>query len=243
MTTLIEMLKKGVITKPLKDEITPFSLEAHESHVNLLSSQNTYDVFGCKFSASDGLYHPHPTSSSVFLIRTLLRESFCSGKLLELGCGVGAVGLSLLAHGKVASAVMTDINECALEQTAINAKRLMLDSKIKIQQSDVFASIGEEKFDLIVFNLPLMHEKHSGKKHQALDDVSGKIARSFFDEAINYLTPNGRCFFTYSNISDAALLESFSRTVDLKLLAAEWVVNHGFWLMVYSFKNEKNICV
>lgn len=237
MTNLIQDLKAGHIPQPILDEIGPFSIDAHNEHVQFLDNLNEYDVFGNRFQANAGLYHPHPSSSSVFMIRTLLREKPLLGRMLEVGCGTGAVGLSLLSHGLADTLVLTDIEERAVETTRHNAEKLGLNDRASIRVGSLFEPVHGEQFDSILFNMPLMHRVHPGMKHIALDDTSGKAAQSFFQEVRNYLVPGGTCFFPYSNISDPQFLEEFANEVDISLVAAEWVVKNGFWLMIYRFSN------
>lgn len=237
MINFIQDLKTGKIPEHILNEIGPFSIDAHNQHVDFLSNLSEYDVFGNRFEARPGLYHPHPSSSSIFMIRTLLREKPKLGRLLEIGCGTGAVGLSLLAQGLADSLVLTDIETVAVDTTRNNAKRLGLDDCVSIKHGSLFEPVQGEQFDSIVFNMPLMHRTHTGITHVALDDTNGEAAQTFFQEVSNYLVPGGTCFFPYSNISNPQLLGEFANEANVALIAAEWVVKNGFWLMIYRFCN------
>lgn len=71
-------------------------------------------------------------------------------KVLDLGCGIGVIGISVL---RLASVDMTfsDVNERALRIVNKNLKKYSL--KGKVIKSDVFKSI-EDKFDVILSNPP-----------------------------------------------------------------------------------------
>ena len=235
MPDILHRLKNGHVPAELMGELGPFSLAAHEEHVAFLDRPGTYDVFGNRFLAAPGLYHPHPWSSSVFIIRTLLREQPALGRLLEIGCGTGAVGLSLLAHGLADAVVLSDLAPEAVRVARSNVEQLGLGGRAMVRQGSLFEPVQGERFDNLIFNLPLMHAKHPGGTHPALDDTSGCIAQGFFEQAADHLRPGGSAYFTYSNISTPGLLESLAGTVELELLAAEWVVKSGFWLMLYRF--------
>ncbi len=235
MSDVITKLKQGQIPELILNEVGPFSLEAHEQHVAFLESAAEYEVFGHRFYAVSGLYHPHPWSSSVFILRSLLRERPSLGCLLELGCGTGAVGLSLLSHGLADQLVLTDIDPAAVRVAWRNAEKSGVSNRTKVKQGSLFEPVQDEQFDSIIFNLPLMHQVHDGAKHLALDDALGRVAQQFFEQVKNHLKPGGRGFFSFSNISNPQLLESFAEEVDLSLVAAEWVVKSGFWLMLYTF--------
>lgn len=233
---VISGLKSGRIPSDVIRELSPFSLTAHNEHVAMLNRSKTYDVFGHLFDAGHSMYHPHPWSSSVFMVRSLLREQPALGKLLELGCGTGTVGLSMIGHGLADHAVITDIDADALVIARRNACQLEIQGKTDIRHGDLFAPVMGERFNSIIFNLPLMHTIHPGLKHISLDDACGELAHRFFSGVHSFLEPGGIGYFTFSNISHPNVLETFSEQVDLSLVAAEWVVSIGFWLMVYRFK-------
>ena len=233
MPNTIELLKGGSVPQALLDEVGPFSIASHDDHVAALDVPGAYDVFGNRFDAPPGTYHPHPWSSSVFMVRSLLREGRHLGRLLDVGCGTGAVALSMLQHGLADEVVMTDVGEEAILAARQNAEALGLTSRATVWIGHLFEGVEGQRFDTLVFNMPLMHRVHQGAQHSALDDACGAIAREFFGEAPRYLKPGGCCYFTYSNISDPALLEEFGRRTAISLVAAEWVVSTGFWLMVY----------
>jgi release factor glutamine methyltransferase len=75
-----------------------------------------------------------------------------SARVLELGTGSGAIALAFAALRPGLRIVATDISEAAVAVARRNA--LEHGAKIDFVQSDWFASIGSEPFDLIVSNPP-----------------------------------------------------------------------------------------
>jgi release factor glutamine methyltransferase len=75
-----------------------------------------------------------------------------SGRLLDLGCGSGVLGLTLAAERPAASIVLADVSPEALALAAENAAALDL-SNVEPVESDLFGSLGGD-FDAIVANLP-----------------------------------------------------------------------------------------
>ena len=71
-------------------------------------------------------------------------------KLLDLGCGYGAVGI-VFAKAKKCDVVMADSNERAVKLTKMNAKLNNIDVDVRV--SDIFSKIPE-KFDVILLNPP-----------------------------------------------------------------------------------------
>lgn len=73
-------------------------------------------------------------------------------KILDLGCGSGAIGLTLKSILKDSEVTLTDISNDALEVAKLNANNLNLD--VTFIESDWFSNIKLEKYDIIVSNPP-----------------------------------------------------------------------------------------
>lgn len=94
---------------------------------------------------------------SEILIKTLLPLNLGS-KLLDLGCGIGPIGLTLAYFTPRLNVTCSDVNTRALSLCERNAQQLKL-SQVTILQSDIYEKI-EGKFDSIVSNPPI----RAGKK-------------------------------------------------------------------------------
>ncbi len=79
------------------------------------------------------------------------------GKIADICCGSGCIGLSVLKNVSGATADMFDISEGACEVSRENARRLGLSERANILRQDVFSpdflSHGE-KYDIIISNPP-----------------------------------------------------------------------------------------
>lgn len=73
-------------------------------------------------------------------------------KILDLGCGSGAIGLTLKRILKDSEVTLTDISKDALEVAKLNANNLNLD--VTFIESDWFSNVKLEKYDIIVSNPP-----------------------------------------------------------------------------------------
>lgn len=73
-------------------------------------------------------------------------------KILDLGCGSGAIGLTLKSILKDSEVTLVDISKEALEVAKLNANNLNLD--VTFIESDWFSNIKLEKYDIIVSNPP-----------------------------------------------------------------------------------------
>lgn len=73
-------------------------------------------------------------------------------KILDLGCGSGAIGLTLKSILKDSEVTLTDISKEALEIAKLNANNLNLD--VTFIESDWFSNVKLEQYDIIVSNPP-----------------------------------------------------------------------------------------
>ena len=73
-------------------------------------------------------------------------------KILDLGCGSGAIGLTLKSILKDSEVTLVDISKEALEVAKLNANNLNLD--VTFIESDWFSNVKLEQYDIIVSNPP-----------------------------------------------------------------------------------------
>ena len=243
LPTPFDELRRGRLPATMATMLSPFSVDEHERHVVALTEDGGRSpVHGLEIDTPPGLYRPHAASSSQFILRTLLRERPRLGRLLELGCGTGVLGLTLLHQGLADEVLMLDVTDAAVHAAQANLERAGLAARAQVRQGDLFAPVAgpaPQRFDSVLFNLPLMHADHGGRRHPALDDTAGQLAWRFFEQLPAHLAPQGRAFFSYANISDPAPLEALGEQMAVELLAAEWVARSGFWLFVYEARPKR----
>lgn len=80
-------------------------------------------------------------------------------KILDLGCGSGAIGLTLKSILKDSLVTLVDISKEALEVARLNANNLNLD--VTFIESDWFSNLEITKYDIIVSNPPYIRNDES----------------------------------------------------------------------------------
>ena len=76
-------------------------------------------------------------------------------KILDLGCGSGCIGLTIVKEIKKSKVVLVDLSLEALKVTKINSEKLDVAEKSIIIQSDWFDGVKQQNvFDVIVANPP-----------------------------------------------------------------------------------------
>ncbi len=130
--------------------------------------------YSINLETADGVFSKSGVDfGSDLLIKTVLNEPKFES-LLDMGCGYGAIGISLVkAFG--CRTVMCDINERAVMLAKSNSES----SGAEVLQSDGFQNITGT-FDAIVTNQPI----RAGKA----------VYYEWFDQSINYLNQGGRFY-------------------------------------------------
>lgn len=117
---------------------------------------------------------------SMLLIETFLGENKdFKGKILDMGCGYGPIGIITAALTKNTEITMADVNERALEFAAVNSKENKVDTKVKIINSSAYDNINDN-YDVILTNPPV----RAGKS----------VVFSFYEGAYDHLKPGGRLY-------------------------------------------------
>lgn len=125
-------------------------------HVASLEKRIEFELFGQKINliTDNGVFSKNQIDGGSFAFLKVLIPLHLSGNILDLGCGYGAIGLSLALFEKEARITLADINTRALALCEKNAKLLNLESRVTILHSDIYQNI-EGKYDSIVLNPPI----------------------------------------------------------------------------------------
>jgi len=97
---------------------------------------------------------PRPETEE--LAEWLLQSNLPAGRVLDMGCGSGVLGLTLAAERPDWQVVLADVSPAALDLARENAARLEL-GNVDFLESDLFSAI-EGTFAGIVANLPYVPE-------------------------------------------------------------------------------------
>ena len=93
------------------------------------------------------------------------------GKILDVGCGYGPIGLAI-AFASQRMVEMVDINSRAVALAQGNAKRNQIEN-VEIHQSNIYEDVQEESYAAIVSNPPI----RAGKKvvHEILTEAYPRL--------------------------------------------------------------------
>ena len=95
---------------------------------------------------------PRPETEE--LVELIKSTSNIYEKILDIGCGSGCLGITLVAEKIANCAYLTDLSQDALNTAQLNAEKILEDDKYILMKSDLGEDLVENEFDLIVTNPP-----------------------------------------------------------------------------------------
>ncbi len=134
------------------------------------------------------------------------------GRVLDLGCGWGAVGISVGKRYPACEIVMTDVNRRALELAEKNASANGV--SVQIVESDGCENV-EGPFDFIVTNPPI----RAGKQ----------VIYKMFADCEKLLTPSGALYLVIRKQQGAESALKYLRTIYPAVETVE--KSGGFWVI------------
>ncbi len=143
------------------------------------------------------------------------------GRVLDMGCGWGPVGISLKKHDPTLSLTLVDVNLRALELTQRNAQANGV--AVEVLESDGFSALSDRQFDWVVTNPPI----RAGKQ---------VIYRMFADAAACLAPGGGLCLVIRKQQgaeSCVAYLKTLFHQVDTLKKSG------GFWVLCAREPREK----
>ncbi len=215
-------------TLGLSGLVTPAAMDIALSHNALVERQAQparFVIDGLTIDAPAGIYHPTPDSSSEFFIRNLREmKSDRFKSVLEIGAGCGAISLYIAARWN-ATITASDISPAAV--AAIKSNAALNGLQFDVVESDMFERIPKQKYDLIIFNAPLIDKMPENAIEQySLCDPNGAIARSYLRGSKRFLNKNGIAIVSICRNSAYEVLN----TVDLKFKIVGFELSYGgFW--------------
>ena len=107
-----------------------------------------------KFKVSQSLFSSHNIDfGTQRLLRTFVNKQSRFGKILDLGCGYGTIGITLKAINSYNDVHMIDRDALAVEFTKLNVKLNNIE-KVQAYGSLGYDDVTEKDFDLIISNIP-----------------------------------------------------------------------------------------
>lgn len=167
-----------------------------------------------------------PPSDAWLLVETMRDHGLADrASVLDVFSGSGVLAVAAASQG-AGSVTATDISKRAVLNVRLNAR--LNGVRVRARRGDLFAPVGQRRFDLVVANPPYLPSAREGlPKHGAAARAweGGRTGRLLLDrfctEVPAHLTPGGSALLVHSSLcGETATLEAFRGTgLDAEVLA------------------------
>ena len=138
-----------------------------------------FSLYGQEYAyyTDNGVFSKSRIDEGSYIFLKVLLPLHLDGRILDLGCGYGPIGLTIAQNSKEARVDLADINSRALALASKSGERLNLNSRVTFLHSDIFEKI-EGPYDSIVVNPPIRAGKivtysmYEGSKQHLVDGGS-----------------------------------------------------------------------
>lgn len=126
------------------------------------------------FQTDSGVFAKEHVDTGTAILLNVLKDQALNGRILDMGCGYGVIGIVMKKLFEETEVVMADINPRAVECSVSNAQRNGANCKILV--SDGFKQI-EGSYNTIISNPPI----RAGKA----------VIYAMFEDSVRYLESKG----------------------------------------------------
>lgn len=138
------------------------------------------EFMGLDFHVEEGVLIPRPDTEILveYVIEYINRKYKDKNiRILELGIGSGAIGLSIAYYCKNVEIYATDISKKAIQVSNINKEKFRLEN-VRILEGDLFKPVEDMKegFDIILSNPPYIESEVIGGLQREVKDFEPMLA-------------------------------------------------------------------
>ena len=156
-----------------------------------------------------------PTGTSKVLVEAIIENVKEKKKILDLGCGCGAIGLSLFKNNIVKEPIYaSDISKEAVSNFTTNSEKYNCKSVVK--QSHLLNEWEEGQFEMIVCDVSAISEEVA-KFSNWFDVTSCKtgadgsvLMKEIFENVEKYIKKPGHFYFPIISLSNVDLIKEYS---------------------------------
>ena len=175
-----------------------------------------FSLYGQNYAyfTDNGVFSKSKIDEGTYIFLKVLLPLHLTGRILDLGCGYGPIGLTIAQNSKEARVDLADINSRALALASKSGERLNLTSRVTFLHSDIFEKI-EGPYDSIVVNPPIR---------------AGKVVTyRMYEESKQYLIDGGSLYVVIRRKQGAESALKYIETVfeNVSVLHKE----KGYWII------------
>lgn len=227
-------LKKAELLRDLTQEVSSDIMEKVETLlVRRLKEEplayllGEWDFYGLTLEISPSVLIPR-FDTEVLALRGIQTASLLGGKVLDLCCGSGCVGIAVANSVDSVEMILGDISKDAREIAAKNVERHKLQDKVTVVEMNALEKPDFSGFNVILCNPPYINEKEMKKLPVGVKDYEPHLAlfggedgfdfyRSVIDLWSSALNVGGHLIFEVG-ASQGGMVESMLEEADFKVM-------------------------
>ena len=159
-----------------------------------------------EFYVNKFVLDPRPETEGIVEESTkLIKNKYCSIKILDIGTGSGALAISLAREFINAKIMAIDISEEAIKVANTNINNKKLNNQIKLKQTTI--DNINEKFDLIVSNPPYLTKKDLENTSYEIKNYEPLIALDGGQDGLYFYRDFSKKISKIMNVNSYLILE------------------------------------
>lgn len=209
----------------------------------------TVEVAGIDLIINPRVFRAAGASTTATLIEALGTPQGL--RVLDMGCGTGVVGVLAALRG-ASSVVLADKSLDAVDNARANVQLHQLDHCCEVRPSDLFSNVNE-RFDLIVFNIPFLyasegtgqmpapvpaHLEPAIPPPEAFVDVGYRLIRGFMRDAPCHLADGGVIRCTFASFANHTVFDEILGEFGLvkKTVVSRYEPEYGLEYLAYEIR-------
>jgi len=178
------------------------------------------EFYGLEFEVTPDVLIPRPETELLVDLALERLPAAHPATVLDLGTGSGAIAIAIAFHRPSVELIAVDASSTALAVARANAARLLdssRQSRLKFIESDWYASLSDERFDLILSNPPYIagNDPHLGQGDLRFEPTTAltpggdglDAIRQIIDGSMDRLARGGWLLFEHGYDQDKACVD------------------------------------
>lgn len=134
------------------------------------------EFYGLEFDVTPDVLIPRPETEMVVEAAIDELAAVKNARFCEVGVGSGCIAESILHNVTAARAIGLDVSPSAIAVARRNAEKLGVADRIEFRQSDVFGSLGGERFEMIASNPPYVPDEDMDGLQEEVRNFEPRVA-------------------------------------------------------------------
>ena len=134
------------------------------------------EFYGLEFDVTPDVLIPRPETEMVVEAAIDELAAVKDPRFCEVGVGSGCIAESILHNVTPARAIGLDVSPSAIAVARRNAEKLGVAGRIEFRESDVFGSLGGERFEMIASNPPYVPDEDMDGLQEEVRNFEPRVA-------------------------------------------------------------------